>query len=79
MNIVHRYIVWEGHFRGRRYSEMHIISRDNKPICGIWKPESAEHETIWKGRPEKHALCQDCRRKRVKFEQVEKLRTRRAI
>lgn len=71
----HRYIVWQGRFRGRFYKEMHIIGADDKPICNSWKPASVDQEDIWKGRPEGYALCRYCSRKREDFEQSEKLRT----
>lgn len=71
----HRYIVWEGHYRGRRYTEMHIINREDKPICGAPRHKSTEHGTIWEGRPDGYRLCGSCRQKRPAFEQAEKLRT----
>ena len=75
MHMQHSYIVWEGHYRGRRYREMHICGPNDLPICVAWKPESTEYETIYTGRPEGHALCRYCSQKRVAFEQAEKLRT----
>ena len=70
-----RYIVWEGHWHGRRFKEMHIINPKDKPICATWKSESAEYEAIYTGRPEGYPLCRYCARKRADFEQAEKLRT----
>lgn len=71
----HRYIVWEGHYHGRHFKEMHIIGPNDKPICASWKYPSIKDETIYKGRPDGYALCRYCSRKRADFEQAEKLRT----
>jgi hypothetical protein len=75
----HRYIVWTGHYRGRRFVEMHIIDKDDKPICASWRAASVQNETIYSGRPEGYALCRYCARKRIEFEQAEKLRTWREL
>lgn len=71
----HRFIVWGGHYHGRRFKEMHIIGIDDKPICKIWQSQSTEYEEIYSGRPEGHALCRMCSRALLGFEQAEKLRT----
>jgi hypothetical protein len=71
----HRYILWEGHYRGRRWREMHIIGSDDRPICKTWKSASTEHETVWLGRPEGYSLCLGCIRERKAFEESERLRT----
>lgn len=71
----HRYIVWTGRHRGRYYKEMHICGPSDMPICTSRKPASLVYETIYSGRPEGYALCRYCSKKRVGFEQAEKLRT----
>jgi hypothetical protein len=75
----HRYIVWQGHFRGRYYSEMHIVDHEEKTICHAWRPASVEHETVYRGRPDGYPLCRNCTRHREEFEQREKLRTWKAL
>jgi hypothetical protein len=75
----HRYIVWEGRYRGRRFTEMHIIDQENQPICKTRKPNAATDEAIWKGRPEGLSLCRRCMRERQAFEQHEELRTWREL
>ena len=71
----HRYVVWEGHYRGRYFREMHIIDHADKPICSAWTYPSIEHVTIYKGRPEVCRLCRSCTKHREAFEQAEQLRT----
>jgi len=73
--MIHRYVVWEGHYLGRRFREMHIIDASDKPICAAWTYPSIEYQTIYKGKPDGCALCRYCSRKREAFEQAEKLRT----